>query len=136
MGKLTAKQEAYCKARARGLTQKAAYREAYDCARMKDTTVYVKASELEANGNVAVRIRELRNIAAQSVMWDLQDAARPLMEIIELAMPIYRKRAAEGFIDNKARLAITESIRQLNEMFGIDGTAVESEAGVTIVDDL
>lgn len=136
MGKLTPKQEAYCKARARGLTQKAAYREAYDAERMKDSTVYVRASELEAKSNITVRIRDLRNMAARSVMWELQDAARHLMEIIELAMPIYKEKAERGEIDNKARLAITESIRQLNEMFGIDGTTVEIEAGVTIVDDL
>jgi phage terminase small subunit len=38
-----------------------AYRQAYNCQRMKDTTIVVKASELLKNGNVAVRLQQLQN---------------------------------------------------------------------------
>ncbi len=137
MENLTPKQEAYCRARASGMSQRAAFRAAYPRALgWKDTSVDCNACKLESDAKVSQRLRELREQASRTLMWELQDAARPLMEIIELAMPVYRARAAEGVIDNKARLAITESIRQLNEMFGIDGTGAVIETGVTIVDDL
>jgi len=38
-----------------------AYRQAYDCQRMKDATITVKASELLKNGNVTVRLRQLQS---------------------------------------------------------------------------
>lgn len=38
-----------------------AYRQAYNCQRMKDATITVKASELLKNGNVTVRLRQLQS---------------------------------------------------------------------------
>lgn len=46
---MTPKQEAYCNARARGLSQRKAYREAYPASeKWQDETVDKRASELEA----------------------------------------------------------------------------------------
>lgn len=57
--------------------------------------------------------------------------------MLDGALPIFRRQAAEGSINGDARLAITESVKLLNDMFGVDGAkAAMAEAGVTIVDDL
>ena len=75
--------------------------------------------------------------AAKDCRWELQDAAAPLFEVLDGALPIFRRQAAEGSINGDARLAITESVKLLNDMFGVDGAkAAMAEAGVTIVDDL
>ena len=57
--------------------------------------------------------------------------------MLDGALPIYKRKAENGVIDGDARLAITESVKLLNDMFGIDGAReAMDEAGVTIVDDL
>lgn len=66
---LTTNQELYCAARMRGLTQRAAYREAYPRSRSwKDSSVDPKASELESGGKVAARLAELRAEAARAAV--------------------------------------------------------------------
>lgn len=63
---LTPKQEAYCLARTRGLSQRQAYREAYPTSRRwKESTVDTKAYELERNGEVLDRLNYLRQAAAK-----------------------------------------------------------------------
>lgn len=93
--------------------------------------------QADARPRIAHRIQEIRDAAAQECRWELQDAAAPLFEVLDGALPIFRRQAAEGSINGDARLAITESVKLLNDMFGVDGAkAAMAEAGVTIVDDL
>lgn len=62
---LTTQQEKYCQARARGLSQRQAYREAYPkAAGWKDSSVDVAASKLETNAKVSQRLTELQDKAA------------------------------------------------------------------------
>ncbi|MFR2588606.1 MAG: phage terminase large subunit, partial [Adlercreutzia equolifaciens] len=63
---LTPKQEAYCLARCRGLTQRQAYREAYPASRKwHEGTVDSRASELEHDSEVLGRLSQLRESAAK-----------------------------------------------------------------------
>ena len=63
---LTPKQEAYCLARCRGLTQRQAYREAYPASRKwHEGTVDSRASELEHDSEVLGRLSQLRESAAR-----------------------------------------------------------------------
>lgn len=57
---LTEKQEKFCHKYIETGNASEAYRFAYDCSRMKDTTVNRKASELMRNGKVTARLAELR----------------------------------------------------------------------------
>lgn len=62
---LTPKREAFAAALARGLSQAAAYREAFEKSRAwKDATVWRKASLLAAVGEVQARVAELQAKAA------------------------------------------------------------------------
>lgn len=68
---LTPKQEAFCRAYLESGNASAAYRKAYDVGEdTKPEVVHVKASELAANGNVTVRLQELRNQAAEVASLD------------------------------------------------------------------
>ena len=61
MGKLTMKQEAFCHYYIEGGGNASnAYRLAYNAVNMLPTTVNVKAAELLANGNISVRVEELK----------------------------------------------------------------------------
>lgn len=136
MKRLSAKQESYCQSRATRATQKAAYRGAYSCANMSDNSVSREASLLDKNPKITQRIAEIRSEAAKAVMWGVQDAAIPLMTVLDKAMPVFESAAKVNFIDNNARLAITESVKLLNEMFGIDGSAEQGDGEARIVDDI
>ncbi len=63
---LTPKQEAYCLARTRGLSQRQAYREAYPhTVSWREDSVDVAASRLEGDAKVSLRLAELREAAAK-----------------------------------------------------------------------
>lgn len=67
MAELTAKQEAFAAGLASGLTQAAAYRNAFpNSVKWKDETVWSKASTLAANGKVLERVNELQQKAADA----------------------------------------------------------------------
>ena len=87
---LTQNQELYCQARMRGLTQRAAYREAYPRSRSwKDETVDKRASELETrNGVVMGRLEALKAEAASRAIGDRA-------EIIRANFMAMRKAAGE-----------------------------------------
>jgi terminase small subunit-like protein len=59
--KLTEKQEAYCQAYIVLGNQSDAYREAYDASGMAKNSIWVAASRLHNEANVALRIDALRN---------------------------------------------------------------------------
>lgn len=66
MDGLTQNQELYCQARLRGLTQRAAYREAYPSSgKWKDSAVDSAASRLEANSKVSARLAALNDETAK-----------------------------------------------------------------------
>lgn len=66
---LTAPQEKYCQARARGLSQRQAYREAYPkSSNWKDPSVDVAASKLEGTAKVSQRLADLQEAAAKEAV--------------------------------------------------------------------
>lgn len=86
---ITQNQELYCQARMRGLTQRAAYREAYPRSRTwKDKSVDEAAAKLEANPKVSPRLAELREQAAANAIGDRA-------EIIGAGFMAMRKAADE-----------------------------------------
>lgn len=59
--KLTIKQERYVQGLFAGLSQREAYKQAFNCENMKDETIDVKASELANKDKIRVRLDELKN---------------------------------------------------------------------------
>jgi len=72
MAKLTLKQESFCLAFLETGNATAAYRNSYNAARMKETTVNKRASELLARGEIAGRLAELRQPAIEKAELTLQ----------------------------------------------------------------
>lgn len=94
---LTAKQEAFAREMAKPRAkQQDAYRAAYDCKRMNYNSISCAASKLMRDPRIAHRIQEIRDAAAKDCRWELQDAAAPLFEVLDGALPIFRRQAARG----------------------------------------
>lgn len=83
---LTPKQEAFVLAYIETGNASEAYKRAYDASRMKDETVRVKASELLKNGNITVRLDELRGKAAEKVLLNRAWVLERLMRNAQIAM--------------------------------------------------
>ena len=103
---LTAKQEAFAQAVADGMTQSDAYRSAYDASKTKPDVVNVKASQLAADGKVAVRVAELREALATKSLWTRLDSVQALSDIA---------RDAEARANEKVA-----AIKELNAMHGFN----------------
>ena len=103
---LTAKQEAFCQGVADGLTQADAYRAAYNAEKMKPSTVQVKASELMADGKVAVRVKELKEALAKKQLWTREMSVKALAKAYQIAE---HAGNASG---------MTGAVKELNAMHG------------------
>ena len=77
---VTAKQEAFARAVIEGRSLSDAYRSAYDCSRMKTSTINRKASELMANGKIAAIVERARARAAEAAGWSAAVAMGRMME--------------------------------------------------------
>lgn len=86
MSYLTPKQEAFCLAYIETGNASEAYRRAYDASKTKDNVVHVKASELLANGKVAVRLGELQHKNAERAGVTVDRISKMLTDAYDLAM--------------------------------------------------
>jgi phage terminase small subunit len=102
---LTAKQEKFAQCVADGMTQADAYRASYSAEKMADNAVYVKASQLMAEGKVSVRVAELRQALSDRLLWAREDSVRVLAKIAQ--------DDAEA-----PHSAIVSAVKELNAMHG------------------
>ena len=79
--KLTPKQEKFAQGVASGMTQADAYRAAYDCSRMKDSTVQRNASALMKDNKISARVGELQKSVVEAVQLTLEEHLRVLEEL-------------------------------------------------------
>ena len=85
MSNLTPKQEKFVQALISGMSQREAYKEAYNAANMKDATIDNKASLLFAKGEIRKRYEELVNENKQKALYTLEDSINDLIWIKEKA---------------------------------------------------
>lgn len=71
---LTPKQEAFCLAYIQTGNASEAYRRSYDASKMKDKTIWEKASVLLSDGKVSARVKELRASVTELGIMSAQEA--------------------------------------------------------------
>lgn len=85
--KLTPKQETYCQERfVNKLSQRQAYKKAYDAENMNDNTIDRRAFELEQNGKVKAREKELNDAVLNKNLLTKEYVIERLMEVAERCM--------------------------------------------------
>lgn len=132
MDGLTTNQELYCQARVRGLTQRAAYREAYPrSAKWKDACVDVNACKLEANAKITLRIDALTKEAAKAARITRGGLLSRLDGLAEASWEEIERDRSEGRrIAQTAASALVSATRELLP-YAIDERA---EAGEFVAD--
>lgn len=117
MTKLTPKQEKFCQLIFEGKTQTEAYRGAYACENMKPATCNSKAYELMQNGQITARIAELRAKLTEKTLWNFEQAAKVLLEVVYRGKTGDSKKKSEEPASDSDRL---KSVDMLNKMHGIE----------------
>ena len=137
---LTAKQEQFVKNIIDGMSQADAYRSAYDTTRMKDKTVWERASALMKNNKVATRLKELRDQLAKPTIMSAQERLEFLTKVINgergeivTEMVDGEPKEIEVPASMKNRLS---AIDIMNKMQGEYVTKVEGELKMTKLEDL
>ena len=98
MDKLTPKQELFVQGIISGLSQRQAYRQAYNAGKMSDETVDARASKLLKEYKVSIRYRELLKQFSNMSLWSREQAFNEY-----------------EWLKNKARASIeNDGIRQAN----------------------
>ena len=119
---MTPKQEKFAQCIADGMSQADAYRTAYDASNMKPESIYSKASELMADGNVSSRVAELKDKLAEKALWTRADSVNALQNAISIAT----------LKDNAAGLVA--AIKELNAMHGFnEPSKLELTGGLDLV---
>lgn len=103
-GNLTPKQEAFALAYVETGNASEAYRRAYNAENTQPHVVWVKASELLANGKVSVRVAELQMKAQERTLVTVESITRELDEAREMARLAGNANAFTGAVMGKAKV--------------------------------
>lgn len=83
MVRLTGKREKFCQGIANGMSQAAAYRDAYDAGKMSDKCIIESASRLVKDRNVSARLAELRESLVNKALWTREQSVQALVSIYQ-----------------------------------------------------
>jgi len=122
---MTPKQEAFCLAYVETGNASEAYRRAYNASKMKPATINVKASELLADGKIAVRVDELKAEHAERHAVTVDDIAHMLREDRAFARECGTAAAAVSATMGLAKLY--GHLREKVEHTGKDGGPIRTE---------
>jgi phage terminase small subunit len=103
-GSLTPKQEAFARAYVETGNASEAYRRSYNAENCKPNVIWVKASEVLSDGNVAVRVAELQAAASERALVSVLSLTQELEEARALAMQEGQPSAAVSASMGKAKL--------------------------------
>ena len=119
---LTPKQEKYVQGLFGGLSQRQAYREAYESSnKWKDSTVDSRASELAANSKILGRLKELQDEYQEKREWDLDKLIEEWTNLKEKCMdakPVYDKWGNPTGIYQFAWGGAAKSLENIGKLLG------------------
>ena len=114
---LTAKQEKFVQGLVSGLSQRQAYKEAYDAEKMKDETIDRKAFDLMQNGKIRARFNELMNEHKAKALWTREEAVNDLKWLKEQAkQSILDEKFDNGYVRQGSATAFINAIKELNSL--------------------
>jgi phage terminase small subunit len=132
---LTIKQEAFALAYVETGNASEAYRRSYNAENMKPAVIAVKASELLANGNVAVRVAELQasHVARHEIT--VSDLIRELEEARVAASTSEKPQAAAMVAATMGKAKLLGLVTDRQELSGKDGGPIQQSLSVRFVGD-
>lgn len=140
---LTDKREKFVQGLIAGMSQREAYKAAFNASRMKDSTIDTKASELLANGKVRGRYEELQGkVRSASETAAVATAVEVLEELTNLAMGKKEYPSLDMFgnpvqrpVSVSARIKALELMAKHHKLL-TDNVNLSGTAPVQIVNDI
>lgn len=125
---LSPQQERYCQARAAGLSQRKAYREAYPFTEgWKDASVDVNACRLEADAKVSLRLSQLMDEGARRAVASRAAIITRIADLNARSAEIAIERARDGFIDKDATAAMMSTASKLLDVLPDEPSATDTQ---------
>lgn len=128
---LTPKQEAFALAYVETGNASEAYRRSYNAEKMKPSVIAVKASELLAHGNVAVRVAELQAAHVERHEITVDDILRELEEARVLAAGGEKPQPAAMVAASMGKAKLLGMLTDKAELTGPGGGPIETVSRVT-----
>jgi phage terminase small subunit len=125
---LTPKQEKFAKLYIELGNASEAYRQSYDASKMKPDVVNVKASELLANGKVAVRVKQLQDAAVKRHEVTVDDIIAELDEARNLAKNANVPKTGDMISASMGKAKVLGLIKDKTELSGAVEMAVRFNA--------
>lgn len=105
MSNLTPKQEKFCQCVAQGSTYSDAYRQAYDCKKMKMNTINNNACKMMLNSYITARIEEIKAKTSEKLVYTALESFNKLCEIQAEAVKKGDRKSALRAEELKGKLA-------------------------------
>lgn len=118
---ITQKQENWCRHYVEHGNKSEAYRFAYDAKNMKPEVINVKACELSKNGNIVVRVQELRDDLFSELNINVYTIAKDFKEIKERCMQAEPVKDQHGQDTGEWKYDANNAIKATTELGKITG---------------
>lgn len=113
---LTPKREKFVQNLISGMSQREAYKNAYDASRMKDATIDRRASELSQNGEIRARLAELQAEFTKRALYTREQAVEDLRWVQDNA----RDDIENNGINKANAPAFLNATKQLTDLCGLN----------------
>ena len=134
---LTPKQEKFIQNIVSGMTQRQAYKEAYNAENMKDETIDTEACLLFNDQKIAKRYKELMDKLEDKAIMTAQERMKWLTEVIQEIQKEKKSTIQDGEVFNYEESADLntkmKAIDILNKMSGEYVTKLEGDIGITSI---
>ena len=123
---LTPKQEKFVQGLFKGLSQRQAYKEAFDTSKMQDNTIDNEAYLLAKKHDITMRLQELTEQQAQKSQWTVERLINEFQELKKLS-------------DREGQLHVSaKSLENVGKLLGMYKDKLEhsGSVGITIVDNV
>lgn len=125
MNDLTAKQEKFVQGIVSGMSQREAYKSAYNCSNMKDKTIDEKASRMMKASKVRARYDELMAEHKDKALWTREQAVQDLIWIKDKAREDIRSIGVKQANSN----AFISAIKELNQLEDLYPKDIKDDSG-------
>lgn len=138
---LTPKEEKFVQGLFAGLSQRKAYKEAFDTSKMQDNTIDVVACNLAKQDKIAIRLNQLTERRAEKTGWSVDKLIKEFEEIKEMckaSVPVLDRQGeptGEYRFDSSGAVKSLENIGKLLGMY-TEKLQHSGFIGIKIIDDI
>ena len=125
---LTAKQLKFCRNVADGKSNYEAYKNAYDCDNMKDSTIYTEASKLACKQEIQAQIKAMQKPMVQAIQIQNINARQKQIQFIEERINLCKLNNDES--------SLIKYTDMLNKIFGLYKDTDEKDTKQSSIDKL